>query len=90
MKKRMISVALALCLCVSSQSVAYASQEGLSRQGEILTAEVSSGQDQELPEDAPNRSSVSDNVATGPQPKSWADRLHAMVRSPPRHKPMRP
>ena len=79
MKKRMISVALALCLCVSSQSVAYASQEGLSRQGEILTAEVSSGQDQELPEDAPNRSSVSDNVATGPQDSllSEADALSA-------------
>ncbi|MCI9343147.1 MAG: leucine-rich repeat domain-containing protein [Lachnospiraceae bacterium] len=81
MKKRMISVALALCLCVSSQSVAYASQEGLSRQGEILTAEVSSGQDQELPEDAPNRSSVSDNVATGPQDSmlSEADALSAKI-----------
>ncbi len=81
MKKRMISVVLALCLCVSSQSVAYASQEGLSRQGEILTAEVSSGQDQELPEDAPNRSSVSDNVATGPQDSllSEADALSAKI-----------
>ena len=40
MKKRFISAALTLCLCLSSQSVAQASwQEGPLQQGDVLTAE---------------------------------------------------
>lgn len=40
MKKRFISVALTLCLCLSSQSVAQASwQEGSLQQGDVLIAE---------------------------------------------------
>ena len=40
MKKRFISAALTLCLCLSSQSVAQASwQEGSLQQGDVLIAE---------------------------------------------------
>lgn len=42
MKKRILSVLLALCLCISSQSTAYAGQEEPLQQGEDLTEEYTS------------------------------------------------
>ena len=44
MKQRIIAVALVLCLCISSQSVAYAWQEDASLQENVLTEESVSGQ----------------------------------------------
>ncbi len=43
MKKRILSVVLTLCLCISSQSVAYAGQEELLQQEEVLAEESTSG-----------------------------------------------
>ncbi len=43
MKKRMISIVLALCLCVSSKSVSYARQESSSGQEDVLKEEAASG-----------------------------------------------
>lgn len=40
MRKRVFSVVLALCLCTSSQSVAYAFQEDLTQQKETLAEEI--------------------------------------------------
>ena len=54
MKQRVLSVALALCLCISCPSVAYAAQEGPLHQGNVLpeetteqTQEETTGQTQE-------------------------------------------
>ncbi len=40
MKQRVLSVALALCLCISCPSVAYAAQEGPLHQGNVLPEET--------------------------------------------------
>lgn len=45
MKKRIVSIALVLCLCITSQSVSHAWQEDVSQQEEILTKEAASGLD---------------------------------------------
>ena len=42
MKKRILSFALALCLCISSQSVVHASHEELLQQEDVLAAESTS------------------------------------------------
>lgn len=42
MKKRILSVLLALCICISSQSIVYAGQEEPLQQGEELTEEYTS------------------------------------------------
>ena len=42
MKKRMLAVVLALCLCISSQSVVYAWQEDTLQQGDVLAVESTS------------------------------------------------
>ena len=43
MRQSIISVVLALCLCIPSQSVAYAWQEDPSLQVDVLTEESTSG-----------------------------------------------
>ena len=43
MKQRILAAALVLCLCISSQSVAYAWQEPLLMQGDVLVEESISG-----------------------------------------------
>lgn len=52
MKHRVLSVVLALCLCISSQSVAYAFQEDPSQQEKVFGEEVTE-MPEESPEDAP-------------------------------------
>lgn len=52
MKKRILSVALALCLCISSHSVVYAYQETPSPQEEVLT------------EESADESDTGDNIVT--------------------------
>ena len=43
MKQRILAATLVLCLCISSQSVAYAWQEPLLMQGDVLVEESISG-----------------------------------------------
>ena len=52
MKHRVLSVVLALCLCISSQSVAYAFQEDSSQQEKVFEEEATETPE-ESPEDAP-------------------------------------
>ncbi len=52
MKHRVLSVVLALCLCISSQSVAYAFQEDPSQQEKVFEEEATETPE-ESPEDAP-------------------------------------
>lgn len=52
MKHRVLSVVLALCLCISSQSVAYAFQEDPSQQEKVFGEEATETPE-ESPEDAP-------------------------------------
>ncbi len=82
MKQRVLSVALALCLCISSQSVAYASQEDTLQQKDVLTedpAEKPEGDDEEisaplppleqediLPNETEDGSDISDDAAAAP------------------------
>lgn len=54
MKKRILSVILALCLCMSSQSVAYAGQEGSAQSEENSTEETT--EDRENEEESVNAS----------------------------------
>lgn len=70
MKQRVFSVALALCLCISSHSVAYAFQEAPSLPEDVITEETPDGSDtsDDAVTDPPEDSSLPEDTITEETP----------------------